>query len=337
MNGRKNIVIIDFKQIENWEFIHALEDATAEKWEVDGTTANVYHGSALKNLVRMALYFIFPFKIFLKRKQFKNIIAWQQFLGINLAFYSRLFHVKKSYNLVVDTFIYKKKDGFIGRIYHTYMRYVVTSKYIDKFICFSQKECDYYSNLFNLPQSKFAFAPLGIETYENIISEQGEYIFSSGRSNRDFDFLIDALKDTDYTVKIACDSYSTSKQHENIHIYHNCFGSDMMSMLAKCFCVVIPLKDEHISAGQLVILQAMQMGKPVIVTQSDGITDYLLHGKNGFIIHKTKEDLLQTIDRLRNDKDLYNSVSEFSKQYFLDHHTDTALGKKFGEIINSLN
>ena len=35
------------------------------------------------------------------------------------------------------------------------------------------------------------------------------------------------------------------------------------------FCVIIPIKDPNISAGQLVALQALQLGKPIISVRVD--------------------------------------------------------------------
>ena len=41
------------------------------------------------------------------------------------------------------------------------MNYIVTSKYVNKFICFSKNEIDYYSSIFKVDKNKFAFVHLG--------------------------------------------------------------------------------------------------------------------------------------------------------------------------------
>ena len=56
---------------------------------------------------------------------------------------------------------------------------------------------------------------------------------------------------------------------------NDCIGDDMLKIMARSHCVVIPLKDTGISSGQRVILQAMALGKPIICTDADGIRDYV--------------------------------------------------------------
>ena len=53
------------------------------------------------------------------------------------------------------------------------------------------------------------------------------------------------------------------------------FGEEYFKMLANCYCVVIPLKDKKISSGQLVLLQAMQFKKPIIITDTVTVKTYV--------------------------------------------------------------
>ena len=205
------------------------------------------------------------------------------------------------------------------------------SKYVDKFVCFSRRECEYYSSLFGVALEKFVYVPLGIESSE-IETSKGDYIFSTGRSNRDYDFLVDALKGRKEKTIIACDSYQ-GQEEGNVKVDRNCYGEKMRRVMAGSFCVVVPLKNPRISAGQLVILQAMEMGKPVIVTESDGVSDYVQNGKTGFIVNKSSAELIEAIDRLRAEKQLYESISLYSHQYFSQHHTESAMGRAVGEVL----
>ena len=215
------------------------------------------------------------------------------------------------------------------------MRYIVTSKYIDRFVCFSKKECEYYSSLFGVSKEKFEYVPLGIDTDGTQKIEKGDYIFTTGRSNRDYDFLVEALKGTEEKLVIACNSYH-GMEADNTEVDRDCFGKKMRERMAKSFCVVVPFKDSKISAGQLVVLQAMELGKPVIVTESDGIVDYIQQGKNGYSVSKTTEAIKKAIQDLKNNPGIYEEVSTYSKQYFCEHYTVSAMGKSIGSIINNM-
>ena len=133
----KNIILIDFPKKENWDFKNSLEEQTNLKWEEEESVSNQRRKNKLSNIIRYLKYFIFPLKIFLKRKNYQNIVAWQQFYGVLYAFYSRLFHSKKYNKLIIMTFIYKEKKGLIGKIYYKFVKYAIQNEYIDKFICFS--------------------------------------------------------------------------------------------------------------------------------------------------------------------------------------------------------
>lgn len=218
----KNAILIDFKAGENWSFLKVLGE---DKWEIKEIVTNSLHGNAINNLLRYVLYFLVPLRFILRRKQYGKIVAWQQFYGLNFAFWSKLLHLKKINDVTVMTFIYKKKNGIVGNLYHKYMTYIVKSKYIDRFICFSRAECSFYADMFGEDVCRFMFVPLGVSVPKidsSEIRDEG-YLFATGRSNRNYDFLIDAIKGTEYECLIACDTYKTPNLTKNIKIEKKLF------------------------------------------------------------------------------------------------------------------
>lgn len=332
----ENIILIDFPKADEWEFKKELNKKTNLEWKEIEFVSNNIRKNKIDNIVRYLKYIYFPFKIFRNRKKYKNIIAWQQFYGILFAFYSRLFHVKKHNKLIVMTFIYKPKKGFKGKIYYKFVKYAIESKYIDKLVCFSKKECEEYPTIFNVDKSKFEYCKLGIKTIQvkddNTISNR---ILSCGRSNRDYKFLYETLNQSKYELDIISDECKLTNT-KNITIYNNIYGQEYFEMLKKSYIVVIPLENKDISAGQLVILQAMQLGKPVICTESNTAIDYIQDGENGFIVEKDKDKLLQKIEILYKDKELYRQISNNEIECFKNNYSITALGMQISQIFKKL-
>lgn len=329
---RENVVFTDFKIPTGWSFIKILESESNEKWNAYGIATNRYHGNIFLNLVRFILYFIHPFIIVLNRKKYYKIIGWQQFYSLNFAFWSRLLNLKKVNDLTVMTFIYKKKYGIIGWVYHKYMQYIVTSKYIDRFICFAKEECYYYSSLFGVNIEKFVYIPLGVGDMRMSLDTTDEgYIFAAGRSNRNYDFIVDVWANVNYKLIIACDDYNKRKLPQNVTVLSNCYGTDMLSMMAKCHCVIVPLKDLTMSSGQLVVLQAMSMGKPVVCTKSEGICDYIINNKTGFLVNNNSKDWLDALNCL-NDKDVWSQMSSYSLDLYKKQFTEMAMFKRIARL-----
>lgn len=121
----RNVVLSDSNEKEAAEYMSGLKASTGCDWQLRVFTANRDSGSVIANLRRYAKYFVFPFRIFLERKKYDVIIAWQAFYGIIFAFYCRLFHIKKQNRLVIQHFIYKPKKGFVGRIYRSFLNYCI--------------------------------------------------------------------------------------------------------------------------------------------------------------------------------------------------------------------
>lgn len=329
-----NVVLVDYNVEKDWDFIKVLESTSADTWVVEKCISNQYHGSIKSIIIRFLLYFIFPFFIMLKRLKYERIIAWQQFYGLNFAFWSRLLHLKKVNDLTIMTFIYKKKRGFLGIIYHKYMCYIVKSKYIDRFICFSKEECDYYPELFGVPRNRFIYVTVGIEPINTVDIKDEGYIFATGRSNRDYDFLLSVLNGTDYKCQIVCDTLSKKISGRRISVLTDCHGNEMIKRMAHSHCVVIPLKDIHVSSGQLVILQAMALGKPVICTDADGIRDYTSTDTT-IMIPNDVDKWKKALNLLYNDEQLYNKLSDSSYDFYEKNFTDIVMYRNIANIINT--
>lgn len=330
-----NVLLIDSDYEEAKDFVKGLEEETKEKWDVELHENNKVYGAK-----RYIKFFTVAWKVFSKRKEYKNktILCWQQFYGIALSFFCKLFHINKTFNIVIMTFIYKSKKGIVGKIYYRFVKYAISSEFVDSIICTSKQEISMYSQIFGIPMNKFSFVKWGAieydpEEFDDPELKKRNYLFSTGRSNRDYKFLINAIKDTKYNLIIACDTIEKIKEH-NIEVRDDLFGRDMLRYMRNSKVVVIALDDDKIAAGQLVLLHAMNLGIPVIITKSHGVTDdYVIDGYNGLIIPKEKIDLYDALEKLEVDKNLYKHLSENSKKEFKEKYTKYVLGQNIGKVV----
>ena len=336
MNERENVILLDSAPQPEWNFQELLEHKTGEKWTIWHINSH-FSDSGLK---KKSKFFLFPLKVLARRKKLGTILSYQQFYGLVFAFYCDLLHLKKRNQLIVTTFIYRPKQAWKGKLYRWFVRRAVCSKALDKIVCFSSTEPAYYAQLLDAPPEKFVYVPFGIGDLGRCSEEtpppEERFVLSVGKSNRDYDFLVDALQGTPYKVRILSDTYLREAPGENIRIYPDVFGEDYYKMLAACYCVVVPLADVHISAGQFVFLQSMMFGKPVITTRSDTVTDYITDGENGFIISKDKNQLLERLRQLYTEPALYRRLAQEGRCRFLRNYSLDCMAEEIGNILRSM-
>ncbi len=316
----KFLLLTDFAVEQDWEFLTGFQEVCNETPEIHSCTSNFLRKGIIDRIRRYLLYFTFPLSQLRYNGQFEIIIGYQQFYALNLAFFMKLFGIRKKSRIYVVAFIYKeKKKGLIGKFYKRYVKSIVSSGYVDGFFVFSSSEPAYYASLFNAPKDLFIPCRLGIDKLEGVLINKGDYFFATGRSNRDYSFIMSEFAKSRRRLLIATDE-PIKPASDNIIILHDCSGIDMVTTMAGALCVLIPLKNPDISAGQLVALQALQLGKPVIATRCPGLSDYLQDGTTALLMDNTHEGLEGCIDKL-SDESLYNSLSQNAKESFRKYYS----------------
>jgi hypothetical protein len=96
--------------------------------------------------------------------------------------------------------------------------------------------------------------------------------------------------------------------------------------------VVVPLEDKARSVGQLTILQAMALGKPVIATRTVGTIDYVCHGVTGILVPPhDSASIRHWIRRLWSDPSMRTALGEQARRV-AEHYSQT----RFLEVVRKL-
>lgn len=333
---KRNIVIIDSSKEEGIDFIKGLEDQTGEDWDLIVEASNDRR-TKIKEVFRYFKYFWVPFRTFLNRKKYKNIVAWQQFYGIMFAFYCRLFHVKKVNTLIVMSFIYKNKTGLKGRLYSWLINYVVTSKYVDSFTSVASVQCDKFAKEFGVSKEKFQFIPWGITDFapaqKHLIKKESPYFFCAGRSNRDWKIVFDSFGNSEFPCKFICSDTSYIGKYKNIDVVSNVPDEEYFARSINAYCIVISIDNCNLAGGEITIINAMQFGKPVILIQDNLHNDYVFEGITGFVVPKNKERILAIANRLMEDRELREKMAENARKYYEENFSVYSVGRGIGKII----
>lgn len=325
------VILSHFNEIVNQSIRKSLEQYS--EFKIKTVHLKMPHMSKTNSRIKFyTMYALHAFRLFVTKQHIGVIISWSDYLcGMFYACLCKFFHLRKTSVIILMGFIYnEKKDGGIAeRLKKSITKYAVCSPYVDYLVVYSKGEIDYYHELLGIPRQKIQFFPLSIDmTYfcqAKALPVKDEcYIFSVGGTNRDYPFLIKALNNCGHNVHIACNALSESMNTENITIHSNMYGDEMQQYMYNSYCVTIPLKGERIiSSGQLAVLHATYMKKPIICTKGSCIADYLIDEYNAILVENNEEDWLNALERLYTDKELYHRLAENGyKTYMRAHRTE---------------
>jgi glycosyltransferase involved in cell wall biosynthesis len=121
----------------------------------------------------------------------------------------------------------------------------------------------------------------------------GEGIFAGGDSMRDYQPLLAAVTRIRSKLRLAVRHVPTDFDRRYVEA-STVNRTDFLSLMASARVVVVPLSAGiERSAGQQTYLNAMALGKIVIVTDSPGARDYVVDGETGFIVPPADTDALE--------------------------------------------
>lgn len=108
-------------------------------------------------------------------------------------------------------------------------------------------------------------------------SQQKQYdVLAAGRdSNRDYETFVETVKDSELRIAIVCSRVNLKnyKPLENVDVYYDITQKKLRDLYNKSKIVVIPMKkNTPKSQGQVVLLEALAMHKPVIASDVAGLT-----------------------------------------------------------------
>ena len=214
------------------------------------------------------------------------------------------------------------------------MQYIVNSRYLDYIMVPSVKYIDLCVKQLDADKCKFHTLRFGIpdlfEKYKTIESEK--FALAIGRSNRDYDWLIEEWKNIEIPLLIISDSYTPSIDvPKNITIIDNISGDEQFPFIMRSRIVILPIDNPTICSGDTVLLTSMSFMKCIIVTAPSTLAEmYIRNGFNGYTVSKNEGKLKDCIQIALKDSDIGRRARESYVKYF----SRLEMGISFGKIIS---
>ncbi|MDZ7697255.1 MAG: glycosyltransferase family 4 protein [Deltaproteobacteria bacterium] len=232
--------------------------------------------------------------------------------GQLLALFRSIFRINKPMHIILELMLDEEREKIGWKIKRTIQRFLFSS--VDMIFVSSSQEIETYSRRLNLPKNRFKFIHFHTNVIEpKMLSSSHSYVLSAGRTGRDFHTLVEAagrLADIKFVIISDQQSATGLVLPKNIMLHVNIPREDYLRLVKECSFVVVPLQTLVKSTGQVVILEAMAYGKPVIATDAVGTKDYIQSGLNGIIVPPNDPvSLAKAIRQLADDASLHEKLS----------------------------
>jgi glycosyltransferase involved in cell wall biosynthesis len=97
---------------------------------------------------------------------------------------------------------------------------------------------------------------------------------------------------------------------------------------------VIPVANQTTASGQVTLLDAMMLERPVIVTSCPASVDYVTHEKDALLVRNgDHDDLKLAIQRLWEDEPLRRKLGRAARQTGLGTFSEEVIGRTLGIVL----
>lgn len=137
------------------------------------------------------------------------------------------------------------------------------------------------------------------------------YVFCGGRTNRDFDTVLEAVTRLRATTILVVGEATRFRREvpDFVTVHRNVPADKFQSLVEEARVVVIALERPDISSGQVVLMQAMRCAKPTVVSATAGIEDYVVDGADVLLFRSgSVADLTARLQAVLADADLRRTL-----------------------------
>ncbi len=278
-----------------------------------------------------AQYWSFGLRAYLNTWSLRNIYLGEEFPGIQYLAAHALFRRQKRIAMLVHNVASLRR-----RLPLATFR---LGKLVDHFLCLSEESRKELESRYGVEPRRITVIGSRVDTdfFKPETSVRVErQVCSAGAVNRDYKTLIAAVQPLGVPTKIAADTawaHSTGQiQYDSVpsFVEMRSWGTypNLRQLYAESAVVVVPLERPMLS-GVTVALEAMAMGKPVILTHNAYVEEFLLDGENGFFVPPNDPQALQAkIQYVLDNPDVAARVGERAREWVLSRYTVDAYVKR---------
>lgn len=269
---------------------------------------------------------------FQRRREWDQFYATGEDIAIPLAMLFRLVRLHERITAVVHNCGTPNRRRLFRRLGHAPFRHLVV-------IASAQERI--LTNDLQMPRSKVARIPYWIDHrfYTPQPTETDGSFLSVGLESRDYTTLEAAVRGLPYQFTVVASGWSPSsgftaatgiETGSNIRVLRGLSFAELRDLYARASGVIAPLDNVTSAAGVTSMFEGMAMGKPIIVSRSPGILDYVQDNVSALSVATGDPMALrQAIETLGAEPERATAMGRYNRQWVeqaftMEHYLDRA-------------
>jgi glycosyltransferase involved in cell wall biosynthesis len=214
-------------------------------------------------------------------------------------------------------------------------------RYVDQFVVHSRGEIETLHRWFGIPQEKIAFVPLQRAPIVLTATEDTDspFVLSMGSANRDYATLIEAMRGLPFRLVLVASPRSLVGLDipDNVEVVSGLTAQQCRELAQRARINIVPLADVATASGQVTIVEALRMGRPLIATRGVGSVDYIVDGENAVMVEaRDASALREAIIKLWHDRPLRDLLSRNALAYSEEQLSDETAADNLRQLLSRM-
>jgi glycosyltransferase involved in cell wall biosynthesis len=212
---------------------------------------------------------------------------------------------------------------------------------VERFVVHSTGEIALIADYLDIARERVTFVPL--QRADIVIEAQEEaeapFLVAMGSANRDYATLVEAARQTRLPVTIVSSPRAMQgiSVPDNVTVVSGLTHHDCLLLAQRARASIVPLADVGAASGQVTVLEAQRMQRPVIATRSIGTVDYIDHDRSGLLVeHGDVDAMAGAMQSLWDDKARRDRLAVQGAEFAQIHASDEAAGRALGRILDEV-
>ncbi|MCS3779448.1 glycosyltransferase family 4 protein [Tsukamurella ocularis] len=200
-------------------------------------------------------------------------------------------------------------------------------------------------NEWKIAPDRLHFIPLGIDTdfyAEQPVPGVGDVVMSAGEDRfRDHSTLVGAVEQVRRSVPTATLELASSLPVHApaglVTVHTERLNGRIRDLYRRAAVVAIALHPTVTGSGLTVVLEAMASGRPLVVTDNPGVSDYVQHGETGLLVPPGDTDAMaRAIGALLIDEDMRIDMGRRAAAVARQQFTTAVMVRHLAEMVRAM-